>query len=500
MTRPTSWRTDEDDRRDRIEEREGKWYVVSETGDPLGGPYDSEEEAAERLRQVEAAKAAKDRGDGVQRRRVQRWDVLELRLDASKVVEHPNGWIDVPGVATRVGVFEYADGNGTIRRELRAPDHVFEAASVRSLRGVPFTNDHPMAPLDSTNTRQYQVGTVLDAKPRDDVLEVGLRVTDAGTVQAIRGGKVELSGGYTTELDESPGEHDGIPYDAIQTEIRYNHLALVDKGRAGPVARLHLDSAAAVQHRRDPNMLKITIAGKTYEIRTDAVGKLPPELLVAWGQRQSPERNDQIETAEIMIDGTKLVLPKSVVANIEAQLTGQPAAETSGSEPPEEPAADTGDAEPPKDPIRSVPRGDAIDLDQLATIVADKLRADAVSSVTRAVRDRGDLERRAALVLDSGYRYDEADDLKIMRDAILKIDEDAKTAIDAHKGDAPYLRGMFDRCLLEVERRSDSSTSITTAITRGRESGPVSKMDAARERYLDRIHGRKPDDKDGKAA
>lgn len=40
--------------------RDGKWYVLSEDGTKkLGGPYGSEAEANERLRQIEAAKAAK---------------------------------------------------------------------------------------------------------------------------------------------------------------------------------------------------------------------------------------------------------------------------------------------------------------------------------------------------------------------------------------------------------------------------------------------------------
>ena len=36
-----------------IVKRKGKWYVVSEAGKNLGGPYDSRDEAKKRLRQVE---------------------------------------------------------------------------------------------------------------------------------------------------------------------------------------------------------------------------------------------------------------------------------------------------------------------------------------------------------------------------------------------------------------------------------------------------------------
>lgn len=39
-----------------------------------------------------------------------------------------------------------------------------------------------------------------------------------------------------------PGEWNGEPYDAIQTNIRVNHLALVAVARAGDDARLNMDS------------------------------------------------------------------------------------------------------------------------------------------------------------------------------------------------------------------------------------------------------------------
>ena len=51
----------------------------------------------------------------------------------------------------------------------------------------------------------------------------------------------ELSCGYKLNLDETPGiTPDGQHYDAIQRDIRYNHLAVVQRGRAGN-ARLNMD-------------------------------------------------------------------------------------------------------------------------------------------------------------------------------------------------------------------------------------------------------------------
>ena len=40
--------------------------------------------------------------------------------------------------------------------------------------------------------------------------------------------------------------YNGEPFDFRQTNIRYNHLAIVDEARAGPEARIVLDGEDAV--------------------------------------------------------------------------------------------------------------------------------------------------------------------------------------------------------------------------------------------------------------
>jgi hypothetical protein len=50
----------------------------------------------------------------------------------------------------------------------------------------------------------------------------------------IDSGKKELSIGYRCLYDLTPGVYNGQQYDAVQREIRGNHLALVEEGRAGP--------------------------------------------------------------------------------------------------------------------------------------------------------------------------------------------------------------------------------------------------------------------------
>jgi hypothetical protein len=56
---------------------------------------------------------------------------------------------------------------------------------------------------------------------------------------------VELSCGYTCDVDHTPGTYNGEKYDAIQKNIRYNHVALgaKDFGRAGSEVKLRMDGA-----------------------------------------------------------------------------------------------------------------------------------------------------------------------------------------------------------------------------------------------------------------
>jgi hypothetical protein len=73
-------------------------------------------------------------------------------------------------------------------------------------------------------------------------------VENADAIRAVEQGKRELSCGYECELEEKPGvTADGQRYDAIQRNIRGNHVALVTKGRAGPDVRLRMDANDAEQ-------------------------------------------------------------------------------------------------------------------------------------------------------------------------------------------------------------------------------------------------------------
>lgn len=146
--------------------------------------------------------------------------------------------IDNP-ILTRVGIFEYKNPDGSIRRELRLPEEVFAPESLASYKGKPVILTHEAGMIDSDNVQQEQIGTILSEGTQDgDNVRAQIIIHDA---RKLDYGLRELSLGYSLDLEEVPGEWQGQPYDAIQRNIRVNHLALVEKARAGDSARLNID-------------------------------------------------------------------------------------------------------------------------------------------------------------------------------------------------------------------------------------------------------------------
>lgn len=155
-----------------------------------------------------------------------------------------NGTMVADAHATRAGVFHYADGQGGVRREYRPIEEVGKADSLSTLKLQPLTDDHPGEKVDSSNARDVAVGCVgQDVRMDGDHVKTSIAIWDAKTLDKMRAGKTQLSCGYEVDLDETPGvAPGGEHYDARQTNIRYNHLAVVDAGRAG-TARARVDRA-----------------------------------------------------------------------------------------------------------------------------------------------------------------------------------------------------------------------------------------------------------------
>lgn len=148
-------------------------------------------------------------------------------------------FIDCP-IVTTTGIFEYLEEDGSIRRELRLPENVFDKESLASYKAMPVIITHDAGEVDAENVQEECIGTIL-SEGIEDGDSVRCEIVIHNTLEMQNCNLKELSLGYDLEWDETPGIWNGEPYDVIQTNIRVNHLALVGEARAGHTARLNID-------------------------------------------------------------------------------------------------------------------------------------------------------------------------------------------------------------------------------------------------------------------
>lgn len=147
---------------------------------------------------------------------------------------------ELPGMKGRDGIISIS----------RDEDEVFDPRAVLSFAGKPVTNDHPPVKVTPQNIKHYFVGTVLNPRRGDgratdaNFLYGDLLITDPEAIDDIRSRrKREVSAGYDAEYEQT---QDG---EGRQRNIIGNHVALVKKGRCGPLCTIG-DKAMATPRRR----------------------------------------------------------------------------------------------------------------------------------------------------------------------------------------------------------------------------------------------------------
>ena len=113
----------------------------------------------------------------------------------------------------------------------RPAEEVFSEKTLASFENKPITVEHPDEDVNSSNWKDYQVGFVRDVKRGktrlgEDVILGTLVIQDADTIEEILNGEhTELSCGYDCDIIDEKNPR--------QRNIRGNHVALCQQGRAG---------------------------------------------------------------------------------------------------------------------------------------------------------------------------------------------------------------------------------------------------------------------------
>lgn len=374
----------------------------------------------------------------------------------------PNGFLRAPANLTRAGVLIYRLTDGSTRRELRPPEEVFSADSLATLEMVTLTLEHPEpigTPVTADNAKELGVGHLGESFDRaGDVLAGKVVVTDAEAIRQVEAGeRREVSLGYWRDLDRTPGIWNGLKYDAIQRNIRYNHAAITKRGRAGPEVRIRLDSETAV-----------------------LVGDAADEP-------QPPTGADAMKF-KITIDG--------ITHEIEcADSTGSTIQKALGDRDQKLAALDTAVTDARKRADEAQAKADALEAEKkkLTQQVTDATSADRIAEL---VELRLDLEREADRLLNADRADDDKVDISKMTDVEIKkaviLLDDADAKLDDVSDD--YLAARYDAAASHLtlngapaKMAADSRAKVRAAV-----AAPKAKIketaDKARERMIADTH------------
>jgi hypothetical protein len=152
----------------------------------------------------------------------------------------PEGFLLCEGVAiARTGQQLYSESEvpvepnkaGEIWIE-RPPEEVFRPETIASFEGKPITVEHPNEFVTPDNWKELTVGVVQNVRRgegiEDDFLVADLLITEADAIAYVNKELPELSAGYNAEYEQDEAGR------GVQRNIIGNHVALVERGRAGP--------------------------------------------------------------------------------------------------------------------------------------------------------------------------------------------------------------------------------------------------------------------------
>lgn len=351
-----------------------------------------------------------------------RYDVAPI----DKFEMTPEGYLRAWATIARTGVQMYTDADGSIRREYRPEGEVASPESLASFAGKAITLEHPPVLLDSSNTKDYQVGfSGTEVVYDNGFVRAVMTITDKDAIERImRGDAKEVSAGYRVNYDATPGvTESGENYDGIQTDISGNHIAVVRRGRAGPQVKLHLDRLDAadpslITPSEEPSMTaKVNFDGAEFEVTESVALAITKEREDAkMSFEDMKKKYDELQAAADSM--------KSEMDAMGEEMKGKcDAAE--------------GRADALADEVSSL-------KEQLET--AQKVNVDSL------VEERIALIDKARTSLDSAFDFAGLSAREIMEASIKAVRGDA----DLSERSDDYVTAMFDT-LAEVAPRSDSA-------------------------------------------
>lgn len=366
-----------------------------------------------------------------------------LRKDQFKITSQ--GFLVVDANLTRAGVFDYFDKDGNKIRENRPPEEVFKKETLDSMKFAPLTDLHPDEMITIDNVFKHAKGFVgenirRNTTSKGDFASGKVVITDKKQIQDIldkwdRGEDVELSMGYNSNVVDISGQHPSEGhYDKTQTDIIYNHVSKVPKGRAGGNVKLIMDAeqeASSVVD--DKTKLKNNNQEGTMKYKKDGVE--------AGGFRMDAIEGTIHEDAKDVVERLASKLDEAI-AVIKTQIVD---AETAGKS--------TDALQAKFDQLESDSKEVKAKLDELSNPNSE--------TIQNMISERADLEAVAGKL---DVKVDKEDGTKktnkeLKVDSIVAVSKDFK--VDGKSDD--YIGARFDAIKEAIEAKADAKTPASIA-------------------------------------
>lgn len=165
-----------------------------------------------------------------------------------------------------------------------------------SFKLLPIVNGHEWLGQDGKDAHDYQEGTTGEqVEVRDGFMYVPLKFTGDGIIDDLESGdKEELSASYTNKLTWASNSDE---YDLVASDIKGNHVALVEKGRCGSDVRV-LNQQMESKTMKTKNELKLVIDGKEVDLEQFFKQEAKEEAHADTDAIKDTENEDVVDTEE----------------------------------------------------------------------------------------------------------------------------------------------------------------------------------------------------------
>ena len=332
----------------------------------------------------------------------------------------------------------------------RSSSEVFSEAALASFEGKPATNNHPPDLIGPDDVSMYEKGHVQNVRRGtgewEDFVIADLHIHDRELIEAVQNGKREISCGYECEyIDNGDGTYS-------QVNIRGNHVAIVDRGRAGKrAAILDSDTRKKEQAAIRPERKKMKKSGLLFKLFGQAVRDKSPEEIEQMAMDAAAALEEEEKPAEDEAGGEEEVKPvgnglaegngnsqEALVAAVVKQVL---TAITKGQEPEKDPI-DTaikkleGEKEKPADSSGEEEEAKVVPAEEMtqntngldSMVAATILKS--MRPVISAIKDPGERKAVSDALIQCVTATDDKDDIS----AIIQVSQrNAQRAADSRK-------------------------------------------------------------------